>query len=74
MLFTAFGNPFMNLDFSQPVATLPHLIFTYAISPYKDWQAQAWGTSLVLITLVLLLNIGARLVIWWRARRLLSPT
>ncbi len=70
MLFTSFGNPFMNWNLSQPVATLPHLIYIYAISPYSDWHAKAWATSLVLITIVLLLNILARLLVWWRSRRL----
>ena len=70
MLFTAFGNPFINLDYNQPVATLPHTIFVYAISPYADWHAKAWATALVLISLVLLLNILARLLVWWRTRRL----
>jgi phosphate transport system permease protein len=70
MLFTSFGNPFMNFDYTQPVATLPHMIFIYAISPYADWHAKAWATALVLITIVLLLNVFARLLVWWRARRL----
>ncbi len=70
MLFTAFGNPFMNTDINQPIATLPHTIFTYAIAPYADWHTKAWGTALVLIALVLLLNILARLIVWWRVRRL----
>ncbi len=70
MLFTAFGNPFMNTDYSQPVATLPHMIFIYAISPYPDWHAKAWATALVLITIVLLLNVLARLLVWWRTRQL----
>jgi phosphate transport system permease protein len=70
MLFTAFGNPFMNTDYSQPTATLPHTVFTYAISPYPDWRAKAWATALVLIVLVLTLNVGARLLTSWRARRL----
>jgi phosphate transport system permease protein len=70
MLFTAFGNPFMNADIEQPVATLPHTVFVYAISPYEDWRAKAWATALVLISLVLLLNVTARLLVWWRARRL----
>lgn len=70
MLFTAFGNPFMNVDYSQPVATLPHTIFVYAISPYVDWHAKAWATALVLIAIVLLLNIVARLLVWWRTRQL----
>lgn len=68
MLFTAFGNPFMNMDYNQPVATLPHMIFVYAISPYADWHAKAWATALVLIAIVLLLNIIARLLVWWRTR------
>ena len=46
------------------------MIFMYAISPYDDWHAKAWATALVLITLVLLLNILARLLVWWRARQL----
>ena len=70
MLFTAFGNPFMNTDVNQPIATLPHTIFVYAIAPYDDWHAKAWGTALVLITLIFLLNILARLIVWWRVRRL----
>jgi len=70
MLFTAFGNPFMNGDLSQPVATLPHMIFVYASSPYEDWHNKAWATALVLIALVFLLNVSARLVVWWRTRHL----
>jgi phosphate transport system permease protein len=70
MLFTAFGNPFMNADYNQPVATLPHTIFVYAISPYADWHAKAWATALVLIAIVLLLNVLARLLVWWRTRLL----
>jgi phosphate transport system permease protein len=70
MLFTAFGNPFMGTDLSQPVATLPHTIFVYASSPYEDWRSKAWATALVLIVLVLVLNVSARLLVWWRTRRL----
>lgn len=70
MLFTAFGNPFMSTALDQPVATLPHTVFVYAISPYEDWRAKAWSTALVLIGLVLSLNISARLLVWWRTRRL----
>lgn len=70
MLFTSFGNPFMSTALDQPIATLPHLIFVYAIAPYADWHAKAWATALVLICLVLSLNIVARLYTWWRARHL----
>jgi phosphate transport system permease protein len=60
LLFTAFGNPFWNVDINQPIATLPHTLFTYAISPYDDWRAKAWGTALVLTALVLVASLLAR--------------
>jgi phosphate transport system permease protein len=60
LLFTAFGNPFWNVDITQPIATLPHILFTYAISPYDDWRAKAWGTGLVLAALVLAASLLAR--------------
>lgn len=61
LLFTAFGNRFWNTDLGQPMAALPLQIFSYAISPYEDWQAQAWTGALILIALVFCLNVGARL-------------
>jgi phosphate transport system permease protein len=70
MIFTSFGNPFFSADINQPIATLPHTIFIYAISPYKDFHDKAWTTSLVLITLVLGLNVAARVFSWWRTRKL----
>jgi phosphate transport system permease protein len=70
MLFTAFGNPFMSFRLNEPIATLPHTVYVYAISPYADWRAKAWATALVLIMLVLVLNIFARLFVWWRRRQL----
>lgn len=57
LLFTAFGNPFMNWDILKPSNSLPLLIFNYATSPYDNWQSIAWGASLVLIILILFLNI-----------------
>ncbi len=62
LLFTAFGSPFMNVDILKPISSLPHLIFNYATSPYPEWHALAWGASVVLMALVLLLNLTARLV------------
>lgn len=70
MLFTAFGNPFFSTDLNEPIATLPHTIFVYAISPYADWQSKAWATAFILISLVLILNIVARVLVSWRTRRL----
>lgn len=63
LLFTAFGNPFMSYNIGEPIHSLPLVIFTYAISPYPEWHALAWGASLILIGLVLALNIISKIVI-----------
>ncbi len=49
LLFTSFGNPYLAPIRMQPIATLPHTIFTYAISPYDDWHRLAYGGALVLV-------------------------
>jgi len=64
LLFTAFGNPFLEMNLTKPMQSLPLLIFNYATSSYKDWQDLAWGASLVLLTLVLALNLLTKL--WTR--------
>jgi phosphate transport system permease protein len=63
LLFTAFGNQYWNTSWSQPISSLPVMIYTYALSPYDDWHRQAWAAGLVLLTLVLLANVGCRLVL-----------
>jgi len=63
LLFTAFGNQFWSPGFNQPIASLPVMIYTYAIAPYEDWHRQAWAAGLVLLGLVLLANVGTRLAL-----------
>jgi len=63
LLFTAFNNRFWSPGWRQPTASLPVMIFTYAVAPYDDWHRQAWAAGLVLLGLVLVVNIIARLVL-----------
>jgi phosphate transport system permease protein len=63
LLFTAFGNRYWSPGFEQPTASLPVMIYTYAIAPYDDWHRQAWAAGLVLLGLVLVANLGARLLL-----------
>jgi phosphate transport system permease protein len=62
LLFTAFGNQFWSTSLREPIAALPLQIFTYAISPYDEWHAQAWAGALVLISMVLVISVAARFV------------
>ena len=63
LLFTALGNMFWSRGWLQPIATLPVMIYNYAISPEEDLHQQAWAAGFVLLTLVLVINVTARLVI-----------
>jgi phosphate transport system permease protein len=60
LLFTAFNNRFFSTDFNQPIATLTVQVYTYAISPYRDWHRQAWAGALVLVIIVLTCSLLAR--------------
>lgn len=63
LIFTAATNRFWSAGWNQPIASLPVMIYTYAISAYDDWHRQAWAAGLVLLALVLAANVGARLLV-----------
>src|SRR5919205_916685 len=62
LLFTAFGSRFFNVYLDQPMASLTVQIFNYALSPYDEWHAQAWAATLVLMTLILVINVSVRVL------------
>jgi phosphate transport system permease protein len=62
LIFTAFGNNSMNTNFNQPMASLPQVIFNYALSPYEDWHRLAWAGALLVTATVLTLSIIARVL------------
>ena len=66
LLFTSFGNRFWSAGFDKPTASLPVMIFTYAIGPYEDWHRQAWAAGFVLLALVFFFNLAARGLMSWR--------
>jgi phosphate transport system permease protein len=63
LLFTAFSNRYWSHGWTEPTASLPVMIFTYAIAPYDDWHRQAWAAGLILLGLILVINIVARAIL-----------
>ena len=60
LLFTALNNQFFSWDLNAPMASLPVIIFQFALSPYADWQQLAWTGALLITAAVLGLSILAR--------------
>jgi len=60
LLFTALNNQFWSLNMNAPVASLPVVIFQFALSPYAEWQKLAWTGALIITITVLALSITAR--------------
>jgi len=60
LLFTSLNNQFWSLDLNAPMASLPAVIFQFALSPYADWQKLAWTGALIITFAVLALSIVAR--------------
>ena len=60
LLFTSLNNQFWNVSLNAPTASLPVVIFLFALSPYKEWQALAWTGALILTLTVLALSIAPR--------------
>ncbi len=63
LLFTSLNNQFWSNDLNQPIASLPVVIFQFALSPYHDWQSLAWTGALIITLAVLILSISARALV-----------
>ena len=60
LLFTALNSPYWPSGLTEPMANLTVTIFNYAMSPYEDWQAKAWGGAFLITIAILALNIFSR--------------
>jgi phosphate transport system permease protein len=69
LLFTALNNQFFSTNLNAPIASLPVIIFQFALSPYADWQKLAWIGALIITFAVLALSITARALSASRASR-----
>ncbi|MGA2519827.1 MAG: phosphate ABC transporter permease PstA [Acidimicrobiales bacterium] len=62
LLFTAIGSQLFSTNPLQAMAAMPLVIFNDGTQAYPAAQEIAWGTALVLLTLVLVLSVVARVV------------
>jgi phosphate transport system permease protein len=60
LLFTALGNPNMSFSLTEPMGSLPAVIFQFALSAYDDWRRLAWVGALLIAVTVLSANIIGR--------------
>ena len=60
LLFTALNSRFYNVYLDQPMASLTVQIFNYATGPFEvEWQ-MAWAATLILVSLILIINVLVR--------------
>jgi len=62
LLFTALNNQFFSTNMAEPMGNLPVVIYQFALGPYDNWVGLAWGGALLIALLVLVVNIGVRVV------------
>lgn len=62
LLFTALNSRFYNFFLDQPMASLTVQIYNYATGPFDIEHRMAWAATLVLMTLILVINITVRYI------------
>ncbi|MGH8174625.1 MAG: phosphate ABC transporter permease PstA [Rhodanobacteraceae bacterium] len=63
LLFTALNNQYWTADLNAPMASVPVVIFQYAMSPYESWQSLAWAGAFVVTAFVLILSVISRAIL-----------
>ena len=63
LLFTALNNQYWNTDLSKPMASVPAVIFQFAMSPFEYWNTLAWAGAFIVTLFVLCVSIFARIIL-----------
>lgn len=70
LVFTAFGTDAYPGSPLAAVGALPLKIWIYATGPYDSWHQQAWTGALVLFSIIVFLNLAARLLTYRLSKRM----
>ncbi len=63
LLFTALNNQYWSTDLAKPMASVPVVIFQFALSPFEYWNTLAWAGAFIVTMFVLLISLGARAIL-----------
>ncbi len=63
LLFTALNNQYWNTDLSKPMASVPGVVYQFAMSPFEYWNTLAWAGALIVTLFVLSISLIARVVL-----------
>jgi phosphate transport system permease protein len=66
LLVVGFTESINQNPFSGPQGSLPEFIYTEVNSSYAPAIDRAWAGALTLILIIMLLNLIARLIAWWK--------
>ena len=60
LLFTSLNNQYWSTDMTAPLASMPGVIFQFAMSPFEYWNQLAWAGALIVTLFVLFISVIAR--------------
>lgn len=66
LLVVGFTSSINQNPFSGAQGSLPFFIYNEATQPYQPAIDRAWAGALTLILLIMILNLAARLLAWWK--------
>jgi len=61
LLFTSFGQNYLNTNIFRAMDTLPQRLYSLAISPYQHWHDMGWAAGIVLLVFVMSIFLTARI-------------
>ncbi|MCI4326830.1 MAG: phosphate ABC transporter permease subunit PstC [Thermoplasmata archaeon] len=63
LILTTGGFQFWPTGLTHPIGALPLLIFQSGLSGYANWETDAWGATLLLLAIMLIISVGTRLLL-----------
>ncbi|MCI4329670.1 MAG: ABC transporter permease subunit, partial [Thermoplasmata archaeon] len=63
LLLTTGGFQYWPLGLTHPIGALPLVIFEAGLSGYANWETDAWGATLLLLGIMLIISLSTRLLL-----------